>query len=125
MQARKLVILSLLIAPLGLSCGHSLVDDVVTKSVFLPPKGDLRDLSITVPQGRALAFIAQPMNGIETLKQDINLESADRTVAQAFPTTTMNHFVVTGVSVGMTELSVYGEDGTPSPVVLEVEVVAP
>ncbi len=126
MQARNTVISALVFAAAGLSCSHSPVDDVLTAPIVVPaPNGDLSDLSITVPQGRALAFVAQPMNGTETLKQDITLESADQSVAEAFSTTTMNHFVVTGVSLGSTTLSVHDESGSRSPVELTVEVVTP
>src|ERR1043165_4825645 len=114
------------IASLVPACGDSgPVDDVVTAPLFMPPKSILQDQQITLPRGRALAFVAQPMGRGETLKLRIVLASEDPKIADVEKTVEMNQFVVVGVNVGKTRLTVAEEGGQPSSPTFDVEVVEP
>jgi hypothetical protein len=114
------------IAALLTACGDSgPVDDIVTAPLFMPPKSTLQDQQIVLPRGRALAFVAQPMGQGETLKLDIVLGSQDPKIADVTKTVEMNQFVVFGVNVGKTKLTVREEGGQQSSPTLDVEVVEP
>ena len=102
------------------SCNAGTVDDVRTRK--LGGGGTVRDLQLIVPRGRALAFVAQPMEGQETLKQDIALESRDETVAKIYGTEEMNQFVVVGVANGSTSLDVIDSTGGSTGVEFTVSV---
>jgi hypothetical protein len=92
-------------------CGHSDVTGVQTVA-FVRPEGSALDGTFAlVPRGRVMAFIAQPLNGRETLKQQITIESIDENVARVLPIDEMNHFVLIGVDNGVTELEVFDENG--------------
>ena len=79
------VMVALLMGGLLSACIEpSEVTDVITAPRVVPSEGSLNGKSITVPQGRTLAFIAQPMNADETLKQEITLEAVDGDIAQVF-----------------------------------------
>jgi hypothetical protein len=114
---------ALLVLPAG--CAEGPVDDVITASLFVPPRGSIGGLEVVVPKGRVIAFVAQPMGAGETLKTRISLESADTTIAVAEPTTKMNQFVVVGLEVGTTTLLVKEENGQTATPTLSVEVVSP
>ncbi|XXT23450.1 hypothetical protein WME94_18100 [Sorangium sp. So ce429] len=101
------------------------MDGLVTAPLFVPPKGAVRDLSLVVPRGRALAFVAQPMGNGETLKTRIDVESDDAAIAVVERTTEMNQFVVVGRQPGRTTLRVRDERGDTVPSALLVEVVSP
>jgi len=106
-------------------CTGPPVTSIVTAALSLPTGGKLTNTSLTVPAGRALGFVAQPMNGEETLKQDITLPTADDQVAEALATETMNQFVLVGRGAGHTVLSVQNESGQLTSIQLDVEVTAP
>ncbi len=97
----------------------------MTAPLVIPNGGSLEDLIIRVPQGRSLAFVGQPMNGFETLKDDITLESDRPDIARAFSTPEMNDFTVIGVDTGLTALRVIDNSGQVTSTLLSVQVTAP
>jgi hypothetical protein len=103
-------------------CGVSDVTDLQTAAYVRPDGAALDGTFALIPRGRVMAFIAQPLNGRETLKQDITIQSIDESVAQVMPTTEMNHFVLIGVGFGVTELEVFDESGLPAQPRFSVEV---
>lgn len=116
-----------LVLGLALSaCGPGApVDDVLTAPLYVPPGGALDGLSLVVPHGRALAFVAQPMGQGETLKLEIRLDSDTESVTTVEKTVEMNQFVALGRSPGSARLSIVDEAGRASDVELVVEVVGP
>lgn len=116
---------ALALLSLAAACGSDPVDDLLTRSLFVPEGGTLDGTRVVVPRGRALAFVAQPMGYGETLKLKIHLESRDRAIAGVEPTVEMNQFVVYGRALGATELEVTDENGRRAEATLRVEVVAP
>ena len=119
-------LLGLLFGSLALAaCSEPPVTSIVTAPLVLPIGGKVTNTSLGVPAGRALAFVAQPMNGEETLKQDITLPSADDSVAEVLGTEKMNQFVLVGHSAGHTTLTVTNEAGQPTSIIIDVEVTAP
>jgi len=116
----------LVFASLAAGCTSTAeVDDIITAPLALPTKGSLADQQIVVPKGRVLAFVAQPMGQDETLKQRIRLASRDSSIAGVDKTVEMNQFVVLGVSVGTTELTVTDESGRPAKPTFQVTVIDP
>ncbi len=104
------------------SCNGGTVDDVRTRK--LGGGGAVDHLQLTVPRARALAIVAQPMEGPETLKQDIALQSRDGTIADVYATERMNQFVVVGLASGNTTLEVLDSSGAATGVEFTV-VVSP
>ena len=98
------------------------VTDVETRSLALPPGGELRGLAIVVPNGRALGFVAQPMEAQETLKQQIELEPADPAMLTVYRTTKKNQFVVTAHAPGNTLLEILDSRGNATGLAFAVEV---
>lgn len=108
------------------ACGAGApVDDVQTRSLYLPPGGAIDELHITVPEGRALAFVAQPMGEGETLKLRIQWLSNAPSIAEVEQTVEMNQFVALGRSVGSATFSLEDEAGRRAEPTLRVDVVAP
>lgn len=101
------------------------IDDFITAPLFVPPNGSLADQALVVPRGRALAFVAQPVGGRETLKVRVTLTATDESVAHVDKTVEMNQFVLTGIAAGKTELTVRDEDGQTATPRFTVEVVEP
>lgn len=125
-MARRWPLLALVLGVALSGCGAGApVDDVLTAPLYVPPGGALDGLRVVVPEGRALAFVAQPMGRGETLKLEIRLESDAQTIAEVERTVEMNQFVALGRSAGRARLSIVDEAGRESDVTLSVEVVAP
>ena len=114
-----------LLALVAVGCSDPPVDDIITRSLFTPPAGSVDDEDLVVPVGRALAFVAQPMNDGETLKVRIELASQNNTVADVQPTVELNQFVALGLAPGATELTVTDEVGRTAEPRLRVVVVQP
>ncbi len=116
------------LATLTLACGcaePTEVTDVITAPIVVPSGGTLDGRTITLAKGRTIAFVGQPMNEQETLKQTITLASLDESVARAFSLEEMNHFAVVGVETGDTTLNVIDGDGNRSSITFTVTVTAP
>ena len=101
------------------------IDDIVTGPLFVPPNGTLDDQSLVVPKGRVLSFVAQPMEKGETLKERIRLTSLDRGIAGVETTVEMNQFVVYGVGLGTTTLTITDESGQEAELTFTVRVIEP
>lgn len=118
--------LLLVISLAAAACGPGVeVDGVETRSLYLPAGGSIDDLHLTVPMGRALAFVAQPMGQGETLKLRIAWLSNAPDIAEVEQTVEMNQFVALGRSLGTATFSLEDEAGRRAEPTLRVDVVAP
>jgi hypothetical protein len=122
---RKIVLSLLACAGVGACNPVSDVTDVQTLAFVRPQGAALDGTFALIPKGRVMAFIAQPLNGRETLKQDIVIEPVDEAIARVAPTSAMNQFVLIGVGIGTTELEVFDENGVLAAPRFSVEVVSP
>lgn len=110
-----------LVASLG-GCASPEVERIITRTLAIPVGGAVSDVAVMVPRGRAIAFVAQPMNGDETLKEDIDLRPMDPTICSVWDLQEKNQFVVVGLEEGVTDLEIIDEAGLPAPVLLRVQV---
>jgi len=112
----------LALASLLVGCASPDVERIVTRELAVPVGGAVSDIAVIVPRGRAIAFVAQPMNGDETLKEDIDLQPFDPTICSVWDLQEKNQFVVIGLNEGVTDMEIIDEAGLAAPVLLRVQV---
>ena len=123
---RILAVGAVVAAALGtVGCASPDVESIVTAPLAVPIGGAIGPDAITIPHRRALGFVAQPMNGDETLKERITLAPDDPAVVSFRPTEEMNQFVAVGLLVGTTIVRVQDSSGFITDVTMSVEVVSP